>query len=100
MKIHYLNVNRFYQVFNNLKKKNFFLKKLSVNLYYENISKSKFYFYNLKDNIQNYNLKINKIYNNILNNKYYNPYIIDIISEYSNVLKNCSIQFNVLITNF
>jgi hypothetical protein len=30
----------------------------------------------------------------------YNPYIIDILSEYSNILKNCTIQFNHLITNF
>lgn len=100
MKINYLNINRFYQIFNNLKKKNFFLKKFSMNLYYENLSKSKFYFYNVKDNIQNFNIKVQKIYNNILNNKYYNPYIIDIISEYSNILRNCSTQFNLLITNF
>lgn len=71
-----------------------------MNLYYENLSKSKFYFYNVKDNIQNFNIKVQKIYNNILNNKYYNPYIIDIISEYSNILRNCSTQFNFLITNF
>lgn len=58
------------------------------------------YFYNIKDNIINFNLKIYKIYNSILYNKFYNPYMTDIISEYSNTLRNCSIQFNMLITNF
>lgn len=96
--INYLNLNRFYSSFNNLKK--FYLKKFSMNLYYKNISKYAIYFYNIHDNIINFNIKINKLYNTIFNNKYYNPYKMDIITEYSNILKNCAMQFNLLITNF
>jgi len=99
-KINYLTINRFYFLLNNLKKNYYFLKKMSVNLYYENISKYRLYFYNIKDNLITFNLNIKKIYNSILNNKLYNPYIIDIISEYSNILKNCALQFNISITNF
>jgi len=99
--INFLNINRFYYLFNNFKKGFYFLKKISMNLYYEHISKYNLYIYNINDNIINLNYKkVNKIYNYIINNKLYNPYNLNIINEYSNILKNCTVQFNMLITNF
>jgi hypothetical protein len=71
-----------------------------MNFYFKKISKSKLYSYNAIDNINYFFKKIVKIYNYIINNKYYNPYINNIISENSEVLKKCSIDFNLLIRNF
>ena len=99
-KITYLTVNRFYLFINNINKIYFFLKKESMNFYFKKISKSKLYSYNAIDNINYFFKKIVKIYNYIINNKYYNPYINNIISENSEVLKKCSIDFNLLIRNF
>lgn len=71
-----------------------------MNFYFKKISKSKLYFYNAIDNINYFFKKVVKIYNYIINNKYYNPYINNIISENSEILKKCSIDFNLLIRNF
>jgi len=99
--VKFLNIKRFYYLFNNFKKGFYFLKKISMNLYYEYLSKYKLYFYNLNDNIINFSANnINKVYNYVLNNKYYNPYNTNIINEYSNILNNCTIQFKMLITNY
>ena len=72
----------------------------SMNFYYKKISKCKLYFYNINDNINFFFKKLVKVYNNIINNKYYNPYINNIISENSEILKKCGIEFNLLIRNF
>lgn len=99
--VKFLNIKRFYYLFNNFKKGFYFLKKISMNLYYEYLSKYKLYAYNLNDNIINFSINnINKIYNYLLNNKYYNPYNTNIINEYSNILNNCTTQFKMLITNY
>jgi hypothetical protein len=99
-KISYLVVNRFYLFINNINKVFYFLKKESMNFYYKKITKCRFYFYNLTYNINYFFKKIIKIYNSIINNKYYNPYVINIISENSEILKKCGIEFNFLIRNF
>lgn len=99
-KITYLTVNRFYLFINNINKIFFFLKKESMNFYYKKISKSKYYFYNIRDNIDFFFKKIVKIYNYIIYNKHYNPYITNVISENSEVLKKSGIDFNLLIRNF
>ena len=99
-RISYLIVNRFYLFINNINKIFFFLKKKSMNFFYKQISKTKLYFYNFLDNINYFFEKIIKIYNYIIYNKYYNPYIVNIISENSEILKKCGIDFNFLIRNF
>ena len=99
-KITYLVANRFYFFINNINKIYFFLKKESMNFYYKKITKSKLYFYNITNNIIYFIKKIVKIYNNIINNKYYNPYTTNIISQNSEILKKCAIEFNSLIRNF
>lgn len=99
-KITYLTVNRFYLFINNLNKIYFFLKKESMNFYYKKLSKCKLYTYNIIDNINFFLKKIVKIYNYVLNNKYYNPYVTNIISENSEILKKSAIDFNLLIRNF
>lgn len=71
-----------------------------MNFFYKQISKTKLYFYNFLDNINYFFEKIIKIYNYIIYNKYYNPYIVNIISENSEILKKCGIDFNFLIRNF
>lgn len=96
----YLNVNRFYITMNDLKKIIFFLKKMSVNFYYKEVTKYKMYFYTFINNINNNYLKMFKIYNSIIHNKYYNPYNLDIISQNSNILKDCSISFNNILRNY
>ena len=98
--INYLIVNRFYLFINNINKVFFFFKKESMNFYYKKITKCQYYFYNITININFFFKKIVKIYNTIINNKYYNPYIINIIHENSEILKKCSIEFNLLIRNF
>jgi hypothetical protein len=85
---------------NNFKKITFYLKKLSINFYFKEISKYNLYFYNIKNNINNNFLKIQKLYNSIISNKFYNPYKLDIISENSNILKACSVHFDILIRNY
>ena len=97
-KMNYLTINRFYFQINNFKKIIFFLKKLSVNFYYKNLTIYQMYFYN-NINIINV-LNIEKIYNNIIFNKCYNPYKLDIISENSSILKACSLHFDALIQNY
>ena len=99
-KMTYLAVNRFYSFINNLNKIFYFLKKESMNFYYKKITKSKLYFYNLVDNVNYFFRKIIKLYNSIINNKFFNPYINNIISENSEILKKCSIEFNLLIRNY
>lgn len=99
-KINFLNVNRFYVSLNNFQKILFFLKRLSVNFYFKEITKYKTYFYNIMGNVNNIFLIIQKIYNTIINNKYYNPYVLDLISQNSTILKKCSIFFNYSIRNY
>lgn len=99
IKPNFLTVNRFFLLFNNLNKIYFFLKKISMNFYYKKISKYNFYLYN-RNYINIFTKKIKKIYNIVLNNKYYNPYILDIISKNSSILKNCGIHFNFFLKNY
>ena len=96
----YFNTNRFYLPINNWKKLIYFLKKSSVNFYFEYITLSKKYFYNFR-NIINLNfININKVYNSILSNKYYTPYNLDVVSEYSSVLKACGNYFHNFLRNY
>ena len=99
-KVNYLSVNRFYTLINDMKKIVFFLKKMSINFYFEEITKYKIYFYNFINVVNNTYLNIQKIYNSIICNKYYNPYKLDIISQNSSVLKDCSLSFNDTLRNY
>lgn len=100
-KKNYLNVNRFYLLFNNSKKIIEYLSKTSMNLYYKKLTQYKLYFYNnVINNINNVNNKIIKLYNSIFNNKEYNPYIINIIVKNSNILQNNALEYNSLFNNF
>ena len=60
--VKFLNIKRFYYLFNNFKKGFDFLKNLSMNLYFEDLTKYKLYAYNLYDNIINFSINnINKV---------------------------------------
>ena len=71
-----------------------------MNFYFKEISKYNLYFYNLNLNVNMNFISVSKIYNTILINKNYNPYKLDIISQNSNILKDCSISFNNILRNY
>jgi len=96
----YLNVNRFYILINDMKKIVFFLKRMSVNFYFKEITKYKIYFYSFVNTINNTYLNVQKVYNSIICNKYYNPYKLDIISQNSSVLRDCGLSFNDTLRNY
>lgn len=98
--LNFLKVNRFYTSLNDFKKIVFFLKRVSVNFYFKEITKYTMYTYNIINNVNYSYLKIQKIYNNIINNKYYNPYMLNIICQNSNILKDCGVSFNYSLRNY
>lgn len=74
----YLNTNIFYMQINNKKKLNFFLKKSSINIYFNQISILKAY--GLNNMLQFFNFKlIKKMYNSIFYNVSFN--IFDFINQ-------------------
>lgn len=96
----YLNVNRFYVLINDMKKMVFFLKRMSVNFYFKEITKYKIYFYSFANVITTTYLNVQKVYNSVICNKYYNPYKLDIISQNSSVLRDCGLSFNETVRNY
>lgn len=98
----FLLVNRFYALFNNLNKAFYHLKKISMNFYYKRINKYNLYLYNITNNmdLNFYFNRIKKLYNSVINNKYHNPYTLDVLSTNSSTLKDCGVNFNLLIKNF
>lgn len=78
IKKNYLNFSRFYILFNNIKKIFFFVKKISMNFYYIEISRI-FKFLKLNIILKKH---INIIFNTLLNNKLYNIYNIDMFRNY------------------
>jgi hypothetical protein len=97
--INYLNVNRFYISFN-MKKIIFYLKRMSANFYFEEITKCKMYFYTSILNFNKMDSGIFKIYNSIISNKYYDLYNLNVINQYSDILVKCSLHFNDLLRNY
>ena len=98
--MNYLYVSRFYFSINDFKKVIFFLRKLSINFYFTELTKYRAYFYSVVNHISINYLKIQKIFNSIVSNKYYNPYKLDIISQNSNILKDCGLNFNYSLRNY
>lgn len=91
--VNYLKLNRFYISLDNVKKLYFFIKKVSMNFYYKEVSKY-FLYNNIK--IKDINIKkLNIYYNSIVLNYWYNPYTLDILSFYSTVLSNSRKNFSI-----
>jgi NADH dehydrogenase (ubiquinone) Fe-S protein 1 len=99
-RINYLNVNRFYISINNMKKIMFYVKRMSVNFYFENITKYSFYSYAIISSINKTYSEIWKVYNSIISNKYHNPYNLNVINQHSDILKECSYHFNNSLHNY